>query len=122
MENAMATAFVSTVDRAVLTETLQETLGRLRQIQEIVDPGPDVLVPDADWLEIYDVLDRVKDQRPPVIRPVPRMLFDAYVRTPNWLRELHPRLREDPADSYGRKQLAAVIVRLERDLIQHYAL
>jgi hypothetical protein len=70
-------------------------------------------------MAIHDVLDRVKEQPRKVIRPAPRRLVDVYVRTRTWLREIHPRLRADPADCYARRQLGTLIERLQRDLARH---
>jgi hypothetical protein len=117
----MNTAFVPTVDHAVLSDSLRETFDRLSRFREAARTRPGVFGSDVNWLEIYDILDRVRDQPAQVIRPAPRPLVDAYVRTRAWLREIHSRLRCDPADKYALRQLDILITRLERELLQHTA-
>jgi hypothetical protein len=75
----------------------------------------------VNWLEIYDALDRVKEQSHQVIRPAPRALVDAYRRTRTWLREIHARLRNDSTDRYGIRQLDLLTRKLDQDLKQHVA-
>lgn len=115
----MPVTYVRTVDHTIVTEALRATADRLSELQAAVDTEPSILGSDANWLEIYDVLDRVKDERHTVIRPAPLRLVDSYIRTRTWLREIHPRLRDNPKDRYGRRQLATLITRLERDLSQY---
>jgi hypothetical protein len=118
----MTTTFVPTLDQAALTTGLRETCDRLRQLCQAAEDDLSVLESDVNWLEIHDLLDRIKDRSEQVIRPAPRSLVDVYVRTRTWLREIHPRLRNDPEDGYGRRQLATLIQRLGRELLQFSAI
>jgi hypothetical protein len=115
----MNTAFIPTVDAAVLTDCLREARDRLFLFRDAARTEPAVFGSDVNWLEIYDILDRVRDQSMQVIRPAPRSLVDAYVRTRTWLREIHSRLRCDPADEYALRQLELLVTRLGRELLQH---
>jgi hypothetical protein len=110
--------FLATIDQAVLTASLQEALDRLMKIKAEITGTPPVLVRNADWLEIYDVLDGIKENSEKVLRPAPRQLVDAYRRTRTWIREIHPRLVHEPEDGYGRQQLEIMISRLSQDLVQ----
>jgi hypothetical protein len=117
----MNAASVRTVDRTILTDSLNETRGHLSAFRDAADVDPDVFGSAVNWLEIYDILDRVKDQSAKVLRPAPRALVDTYVHARTWLREFHPRLQNNPSDLYGRNQLDILIQRIERDLMQHAA-
>ncbi len=118
----MSATYVPTLDQAPLTAGLRETCNRLRQLCQAAEDDLSVFESDVNWLEIHDLLDRIKDRSEQVIRPAPRLLVDAYVRTRTWLREIHPRLRNDPEDGYGRRQLATLIQRLHRELLQFAAM
>ena len=84
----MSTTYVPTLDHAALTAGLRETCDRLRQLCQAADEDLSVFESDVNWLELYDLLDRVKDRSEQVIRPAPRPLVDVYVRTRTWLREI----------------------------------
>jgi hypothetical protein len=108
------------VDHASLTEALRDTLDRLRQFQvELTDLATQGSMTHLGWLEIWDVLDGVKDNPDEVMRPAPRPLIDAYVRVRTVLREIHPMLLRNHEDIYARRELSTLIQKLERDLTFH---
>jgi hypothetical protein len=115
----MTTRFVSIIDQTTVTYALRHLLERLRQFQAMLEAEPLVAPSSTDWIEARELLDPVKDDRQPVLRPAPRPLVEVYRRTRTWLREIHPRLHNDPTDRRSRTDLVTLIQNVEQALLEY---
>lgn len=102
------------VDERRLADCLGETRVRLLEIRNALDEATSVRI--ADWLEVFDALDTVKERGEESLRPAPRGLVVEYVRVRTWLREIYPRLQRHAQDSLGRLELDMLLKSLEREL------